>query len=168
MGQFTRRDGNCRRTRAGVLSASARRRSACGGSRQAALQARPIASSCRQGDALALPLRDDEWGTFDLAHAGSYSSMSPTPWLWFLRMVAAVRPGGRVVLADDDHDVLRLWPEPPGSRRSGRAASGATTGSVTTLCGPAVGEPADGPAVRPVRNNWLFFGSCAGSSTLPM
>ena len=31
------------------------------------------------------------------------------------QMVRAVKPGGRVVLADDDHDLLRLWPEPPGA-----------------------------------------------------
>jgi len=29
-------------------------------------------------------------------------------------MAQAVRPGGRVILSDDDCDGLRLWPEPPG------------------------------------------------------
>src|SRR2546425_5254744 len=29
-------------------------------------------------------------------------------------MARAVRPGGRIVLEDDDHDILRLWPEPAG------------------------------------------------------
>jgi hypothetical protein len=29
-------------------------------------------------------------------------------------MAGAVRPGGRVILPDDDYDGLRLWPEPPG------------------------------------------------------
>jgi hypothetical protein len=28
-------------------------------------------------------------------------------------MVAAVRPGGRVALLDDDHELLRLWPDCP-------------------------------------------------------
>ena len=25
-----------------------------------------------------------------------------------------MRPGGRIILEDDGHDTLRLWPEPPG------------------------------------------------------
>lgn len=29
-------------------------------------------------------------------------------------MVRAARPGGRIILEDDDHAVLRLWPEPAG------------------------------------------------------
>ena len=29
-------------------------------------------------------------------------------------MIKALRPGGRIVLEDDPHDTLRLWPEPPG------------------------------------------------------
>jgi len=41
----------------------------------------------------------------------------PSSATWF----APVRPGGRVVLQDDDHDVFRCWPEPAGFDRSGGA-----------------------------------------------
>lgn len=68
----------------------------------------------REGDAIALPLREDEWGTFDIAHARYLLEHIPDPLAVVSSMVRAVRPGGRIILADDDHDLLRLWPEPPG------------------------------------------------------
>src|SRR5262245_1028011 len=68
----------------------------------------------RGGDVVAPPLADDEWGTFDVAHARFVLEHVADPLAVVRAMVRAVRPGGRVVLADDDHDVLRLWPEPPG------------------------------------------------------
>src|SRR5262249_11425058 len=68
----------------------------------------------RPGDALALPLTPGEWGSFDLAHARFLLEHVPTPQEVVNAMARAVRPGGRVVLEDDDHEALRLWPEPPG------------------------------------------------------
>jgi SAM-dependent methyltransferase len=68
----------------------------------------------RPGDALAPPLRDEEWGTFDVAHARFLLEHVPDPAAVVRGMVAAVRPGGRVVLSDDDHALLRLHPEPAG------------------------------------------------------
>src|SRR5688572_29476275 len=65
----------------------------------------------RPGDALALPLRTDEWGRFDVAHTRFLLEHVPDPLAVVKQMAAAVRPGGRILLADDDHDVLRLWPE---------------------------------------------------------
>src|SRR5262249_46226556 len=57
-----------------------------------------------------------EPGTYDLAHARFVLEHVPDPLLVVKTMVRAVRPGGRIVLQDDDRDVLRLWPEPPGLR----------------------------------------------------
>src|SRR5262249_19145424 len=68
----------------------------------------------RAGDALALPLAPAEWGSFDLAHARFLLEHVPAPQDVVSAMARAVRPGGRVVLEDDDHEALRLWPEPPG------------------------------------------------------
>ncbi|MEQ1832627.1 MAG: methyltransferase domain-containing protein [Candidatus Eisenbacteria bacterium] len=68
----------------------------------------------RLGDALALPLAAAEWGVFDVAHARFLLEHVPAPQEVVNAMARAVRPGGRVVLEDDDHDALRLWPEPPG------------------------------------------------------
>lgn len=67
----------------------------------------------RQGDALALPLHKDEWGGFDLAHARFLLEHLPNPLAAVRAMVRAVRPGGRVVLLDDDHSLFRLWPHLP-------------------------------------------------------
>ena len=55
-----------------------------------------------------------EWGTFDLVHARYLLEHVADPLAVVRTMARAARPGGRIVLADDDHDILRLWPEPPG------------------------------------------------------
>lgn len=64
----------------------------------------------RAGDALRLPLGAAERGTFDLAHARFVLEHVPDPQAVVREMVAAVRPGGRIVLLDDDHELLRFWP----------------------------------------------------------
>ena len=72
-------------------------------------------------------------------------------------------PAGESILADDDHDILRLWPEPPGAgplwqayiRNHDRLGNDPYIGRrlVSLL------HAAD---AQPTRNTWLFFGSCAG------
>ncbi len=71
----------------------------------------------REGDATRLPLADDEWGTFDLVHARFLLEHVGDPGASVAQMARAVRPGGRVVLVDDDHDLLRLWPDAPAYQR---------------------------------------------------
>ncbi len=68
----------------------------------------------RLGDAVEPPLEPGEWGTFDLAHARFLLEHVPNPQAVVSAMARAVRPGGRVVIEDDDHEALRLWPEPAG------------------------------------------------------
>src|SRR3954468_8221888 len=68
----------------------------------------------RLGDVAAPPLREREWGSFDLAHARFVLEHVRDPLGVVRHMVRAVRPGGRLVLQDDDHDVFRCWPEPAG------------------------------------------------------
>src|SRR5436309_15683962 len=70
----------------------------------------------RRGDALALPPRRGEWGSFDVAHARFLLEHVPDPLAVVRAMARAVRPGGRVVLEDDDHALMHLWPDPPGFR----------------------------------------------------
>ncbi len=77
----------------------------------------------RAGDALAPPLGEAEWGAFDLAHARFVLEHVPDPLAVARALVGAVRPGGRIVLADDDHDVLRRGPSPAGSPRYGPPTS---------------------------------------------
>ena len=71
----------------------------------------------RQGQAEQLPLRENEWGTFDVAHTRFLLEHVPDPAAVVRQMIRAVRPGGRIILQDDAHDTHRLWPEPPGFGR---------------------------------------------------
>jgi SAM-dependent methyltransferase len=121
----------------------------------------------RAGDALALPLRDDEWGTFDVAHTRFLLEHVPRPLEVVRAMAKAVRPGGRIILQDDSHDILRLVPEPPGVmalwqayiRSYDRAGNDPLVGHRLVLLLHQAG-------CVPVRNTWLFFGACAGQAEL--
>lgn len=117
----------------------------------------------RQGDALQFPLSDEEWGTFDLAHTRFLLEHLREPLPVVQAMVRAVRPGGRIVLEDDDHDLLRLWPEPPSfavlweayQRSYEHLGNDPVIGRrLVTLLREAGAEP--------VRNTFVFFGSCVG------
>jgi SAM-dependent methyltransferase len=120
----------------------------------------------RKGDALTLPLQAGEWGVFDIAHARFVLEHVPDPVGVVRQMVQAVHPGGRIVLQDDDHDVLRLYPEPPGfpalwhayirtyDRLGNDPFVGRRLVSILHQAGAV-----------PVRNTWIFFGSCSGNPT---
>jgi SAM-dependent methyltransferase len=118
----------------------------------------------REGDALDPPLHDHEWGTFDLAHTRFLLEHVADPLGVVRALVRAVRPGGRVVLADDDHDVLRLWPEPPGLMSLWQAyiRTYDRLGNDPFIGRRLVGLLHAAGAI-PVRNNWVFFGGCVGS-----
>jgi SAM-dependent methyltransferase len=120
----------------------------------------------RRGDAMALPLREDEWASFDVAHARFILEHVADPLAAVRQMVAAVRPGGRIVLADDDHDVLRLWPEPPGFESAWRAYMRTydRLGNDPYVGRRLVALLHDAGAL-PRRNNWIFFGGCSGGPT---
>jgi ubiquinone/menaquinone biosynthesis C-methylase UbiE len=117
----------------------------------------------RRGDALALPLEDDEWATFDVAHARFLLEHVREPLEVVRAMVRAVRPGGRVVLEDDDHDILRLWPEPPGVAEiwRGYMRSYDRAGN-DPYVGRRLVQLLHQAGALPRRNTWIFFGSSAG------
>ena len=133
------------------------------GARQAAAAGETALLELRQGDVLSPPIEGPEWGTFDVAHARFVLEHVRDPAAVVRRMVAAVRPGGRVVLQDDDHDVLRLQPEPPGfwplwsayMRTYDRLG-----------CDPYIGRrmPSllEQAGAAPVRADFIFFGACKG------
>jgi ubiquinone/menaquinone biosynthesis C-methylase UbiE len=117
----------------------------------------------RPGDARALPLRDDEWATFDIAHARFLLEHVREPLEIVKGMVRAVRPGGRIVLEDDDHDVLRLWPEPPGLAEVWRAYMRTyDRAGNDPIIGRRLVQLLHQAGALPRRSTWLFFGACAG------
>jgi SAM-dependent methyltransferase len=133
--------------------------------RQAALDGEEALVEFRRGDALQFPLRAGEWETFDIAHTRFLLEHVPAPLEIVRAMVRAVRSGGRIVLEDDDHDLLRLWPEPSGFGTLWQAymRSYEYLGN-----DPIVGRRLVSLLVQagaePVRNTLLFFGSCAGDA----
>jgi ubiquinone/menaquinone biosynthesis C-methylase UbiE len=121
----------------------------------------------RRGEALALPLREGEWGTFDVAHARFLLEHVADPGAVVAAMVRAVRPGGRLLLADDGHDTLRLWPEPPGLGRLWAAYQRTyDRAGYDPLVGHRLVSLLVAAGAEPVRNDWLFFGACAGQAEL--
>ena len=120
----------------------------------------------RQGDAYDFPLRADEWGTFDLAHARFLLEHLSRPQEAVDAMVRAVRPGGRVILEDDDHEALVLFPSVPEFERVWGAYARAYEAQGRD---PRVGRKLVALLARagatPTRCDWPFFGACAGSAT---
>lgn len=122
----------------------------------------------RYGDALELELRDDEWGSFDIVHARFLLEHLHEPDRAVQQMVRAAKRGGRVVLEDDDHDVMRLWPEPPGFTDLWRAyiRSYERIGN-DPFTGRRLVELLSRNGATPRRSTWIPFGGCAGEDLFP-
>lgn len=118
----------------------------------------------RQADVLDPRLGEDEWGSFDVAHARFVLEHVPDPLRVVRNMVRAVRPGGRIVLADDDHDIMRFAPDPPGFPDLWRAYVRSYDRNRTD---PFVGRNLvmllHQAGALPRRNTFIFFGGCAGA-----
>jgi SAM-dependent methyltransferase len=116
----------------------------------------------RLGDVSDPPLSDHEWGSFDLAHARFVLEHVREPLAVVRHMVRAVRPGGRIVLQDDDHDVFRCWPEPAGFTPLWKAFQRTYD---RLGCDPYIGRRLVSllheAGAAPVRSTWIYFGSCA-------
>jgi SAM-dependent methyltransferase len=136
--------------------------------RQAALADEETLVEFRQGDAYHFPLRDDEWGWFDVVHTRFLLEHVPDPLPVVESMVRAVRPGGRIVLEDDDHEIMRLWPEPSGFAELWHAymRSYDELGN-DPIIGRRLVQLLAQAGAEPVRNTWIFFGSCAGTDHFP-
>jgi ubiquinone/menaquinone biosynthesis C-methylase UbiE len=118
----------------------------------------------RQGDALHPPLEEREWGTFDLVHARFLLEHVADPLGIVEVMVRAARPGGRIVIEDDNHDTLRLWPEPAGFAELWQAYM---DGFRKIGCDPVIGTKLVSllleAGARPVRTAIIPYTACAGS-----
>jgi SAM-dependent methyltransferase len=135
--------------------------------------ARANAAGCanlvlRAGDVLAPPLAEDEWGTFDLVHARFLLEHLTRPADAVRVMARAVRPGGRVVLVDDDHATLRVWPEAPRFEALWNAycEQYSLRGMDPWIGRRLVGLLADA-GLHPRAATMLFFGACAGMEHFP-
>jgi SAM-dependent methyltransferase len=123
----------------------------------------------RRGEVESPPLRDGEWGTFDVAHARFVLEHVQDPLRVVRVMARSIRSGGRVILEDDDHDILRLWPEPPGFTELWQAymRSYDRHGN-DPIVGRRLVQLLHQAGVRPHRNTSVFFGSCAGQLNFPL
>lgn len=121
----------------------------------------------RGGEAERLPLADDEWGTFDVAHTRFLLEHVRDPAAVVRQMVRAVRPGGRIILEDDAHETHRLWPEPPGFTRlwSAYLRTYDRLGN-DPFVGPRLVSLLVEAGAKPRRNTFLFFGACTGQPEL--
>lgn len=119
----------------------------------------------RQGDAFHPPLERNEFGTFDVVHTRFVLEHVNDPQSIVQQMVRAARPGGRVILQDDDHDLLRFWPEVNGLYDAWRAYMKTYT---TMGNDPDIGRKLvsllHNAGAQPLRNSWLFFGACTGEA----
>jgi ubiquinone/menaquinone biosynthesis C-methylase UbiE len=117
----------------------------------------------REGSAFDLPLDESEAGTFDIAFIRFLLEHVRDPVAGVREAVRAVKPGGRIVLADDHHALLVLHPPCPAFDRIWQdyIASYHRIG-----CDPAIGirlvQLLHQAGATPVRNTFLFFGACAG------
>jgi SAM-dependent methyltransferase len=166
LGQFARAMGRATGRRVVGVERSAEQRASA--ERLAREAGEPDFAEFRSGEAESLPLTAEEWGSFDLVHARFVLEHVRDPLAVVRQMTAATRPGGRVVLEDDDHDILRIAPEPEGFAALWRAYMRSYE---KIGCDPIVGRKLVGllhrVGARPVRNGLLFFGACAGEPDFP-
>jgi ubiquinone/menaquinone biosynthesis C-methylase UbiE len=168
LGQFTREMARAVAPSGRVIGVERDKQQLAEAARQASQAGEANLVEWRQGNALELPLEKGEWGKFDLVHARFVLEHVKNPEQVVRQMVRAARRGGRVVLADDDHEVLRLWPEPPGFMDLWQAYIRAYE---HLGCDPFVGRRLvamlHDAGAKPHRNDWIFFGSCAGAPEFP-
>lgn len=116
----------------------------------------------RAGDALALPLSDDEWGAFDLVHARFLLEHVSAPERVVAQMVRAARPGGRIVLMDDDHTLMRLAPAPARFEAVWAAfCRSYDRNGNDPYVGRRLVQLLAGAGAAPRRSTWIPYAACA-------
>ena len=122
----------------------------------------------RQGEVQSPPLQDSEWGSFDVAHARFLLEHVRDPLAVVRSMVRTVKIGGRIILEDDDHDVLRLWPEPAGFTAMYHAYTRTyDRNGNDPIIGRRLVQLPYSAGATPKRNTLIFFGSCSGQPEFP-
>lgn len=168
LGQFTRAMARAVALNGRVIGVERSKQQLVEAKRQARAAGEDDLVEWRRGDALELPLKKAEWGSFDVVHARFVLEHVRQPEQVVRQMVRALRRGGRVVLADDDHQILRFWPEPAGFAAVWQTYMQAYE---HLGCDPFVGRRLvsllSEAGAKPRRNHWIFFGSCAGAPEFP-
>jgi ubiquinone/menaquinone biosynthesis C-methylase UbiE len=169
LGQLSRRMAQVVGPRGRVVGIEQNRDQIAEAERQATLQGEAGRVEFRQGDAQRLPLADGEWGSFDVAHARFVLEHVPDPERVVAGMLRAVRPGGRLVLEDDDHEILRPWPELPelGEVWKAYMRSYERHGN-DPIIGRRLVELLRRAGAEPRRSQWLTFGACSGHPDFPL
>ena len=119
----------------------------------------------RQGDAMHLPLQKEEWNSFDIAHTRFLLEHISKPEQVIQQMLQAVKPGGRVILSDDDHATFMPTPEPAGFstiwqaylRSYDRMGNDPYIGRRLVILLHQAGA-------KNIQNTVVFFGGCAHES----
>jgi ubiquinone/menaquinone biosynthesis C-methylase UbiE len=122
----------------------------------------------RQGEVEKLPLGPREVASFDVGHARFVLEHLSRPQAALQELVKGIRSGGRVVLEDDDHESLILFPEPPGFSTLWRAyiRSYDRLGN-DPFVGRRLVSLLYEAGLRNMRNDVVFFGDCSGSPNFP-
>ena len=121
-----------------------------------------------EGSAYHLPLEEKAWGSFDVVHCRFVLEHLKDPEKAVAQMVKAVKPGGRIVLADDDHDICRLYPEPSGFQFLWEAYFRAYDRMGTDpFIGRRLVSMLFKSGAKKVNNSFIFFGDCAGNNAFP-
>jgi ubiquinone/menaquinone biosynthesis C-methylase UbiE len=161
LGQMTRTMARATGKRVLGIEASAEQRAEA--ARQAAADGESALVEFRGGDAMALPLSDEERGSFDVAHTRFLLEHVTDPLRVVRAMLQATRPGGRILLLDDIHDLLHLYPTVPGFSEVWRAYQRSYD---RIGCDPAIGERLvmllHQAGAAPSRCELVFFGACSG------
>ncbi|NJN43106.1 MAG: methyltransferase domain-containing protein [Flammeovirgaceae bacterium] len=120
----------------------------------------------RIGDVSDLNLKNEELESFEVGHARFILEHLSNPKLALNELVKAIKPGGRIVLEDDDHAGFILFPEPPGFSILWNAymRSYDCLGN-DPFIGRRLVALLHEAGLRSIRNDLIFFGDCAGSPT---
>jgi len=164
LGQLTRMMARCVGTAGRVIAVERDQEQIAEALSRAREEGEEYIAEMRSGDAVDLPLRDDEWGSFDVAHTRFVLEHVTDPAAVVRSMVRAVKPGGRIILEDDDHDVLRLSPDAPDVLDLWRAyyLTYERQGK-NPYVGRHLVSLLHEAGARPRGARCLYFGSCAGS-----
>lgn len=168
LGQFTRQMARAAGTNGYVLGIERDDAQLKEAGRLAAQAGEPHLADFRQGDALRLPLQEGEWESFDIAHSRFVLEHVSRPGQVIEQMKRALRPGGRLIVSDDDHASFLPTPEPPGFpqiweaylRSYDRAGNDPFIGRRLVALLQETG-------LENIRNTIVFFGGCAGQPLFP-